>query len=670
MLRRFFHRLGVQRLSTRELIVPGMLTIGVVCLLRVSSLLQAQEWMALDTFSRYCPAQTHPARITLVTVNEQDYQATGFPISADVLAKALTHLDTYRPRVIGLDIFRDLPEGQGQTMLRKILATQPNVIAAEVALSDEPMMLVNAPKGAPAKQVGFADIVVDSDGKIRRIVLSAEDEQGVQKSSFPWLLAKHYLAAESVELEAEASKLPQFYPNSGGYSWADAGAANNSTQMLMNFCMLQQPYDTVPLRDVLRTASAGDGEANKLRNRIAPLLEDRVVIIGKTATHAKDSFITSAASQTLYSEQFPEHLHPTKIINGVEIHSHATVQIIGTALGMKCILETWTELSEYLWIIAWGILGMTTSVLLRSPWKSVVTLLFSILLLTLLSYHLLVAHNIWAPIVPSALALCSAGLITAFFDRDMRFELTQRQTTIEQTYESVHSGPLQRLADIARGIKAQPPLSNEQLQRQLAILNTDMRNIFARMRQDAITKQYSLYLDDMTLLDLKEPLGDLLYQVYEHSIQQPLPGFKDIQIYVVPEFEKLSETFKEKRFNIAAKRGLCLFLQEALLNVGNHAAGATRLEVNCLIETHTYRLQIIDDGTGITQQSTDGQGTYQAITIAQRLGGQFCRSTYPLSNHNNAHEGIKERRKSQKSTICEIVWPRQTARLFRRRTIN
>lgn len=659
MLRKFFRKISTQKPYTKELIAPGTLIIGLVCLLRVSSLLQTQEWMALDTFSRYCSAQNHPARITLVTIDERDYQATGFPISADVLAKTLTNLQMYNPRVIGLDIFRDLPQGEGQNMLRKVLATTPNVIAAEVALSDDDMMLVQAPEGAPAQQVGFADIVVDTDGKLRRLVLSAENEQGVKKDSLALLLAKQYLTAENIELDT--MKLPRFHPNSGGYIRADAGGKNtarenNSAQMLLNFCMLQQPYETIALRDVL----SGDIESSKL--------QDRIVLIGKTATQAKDSFITSAVSQTLYSQQVSEWPYPTKIIYGVEIHSHATEQIIGTALGMNCALETWTEAGEYLWIVAWGLVGMTTSVLLRSPWKSVITLLAATLVLTLLSYYLL-TESVWTPVIPSTLALCSAGLITAFFDREMRFELTQRRATIERTYEAVHSGPLQRLADISRSVKTHPLATNEQLQQQLTELDNEMRNIFARMRQDTIAKRYRLYLDETTLIDLQAPLSDLLYRVYEHSIRQNLPGFENMQTYITPIFETFGETFKGKPFSIEIKRGLCLFLQEALLNVGNHAIGATRLDVVCLAESNIYRLQIIDNGVGLEARSVNRQGTYQAMAIAKQLDGRFRRSTsrfsadfsndFPDSRPGSYSTNEEERRASkQLGTRCELTWPK------------
>ncbi|MEL6553087.1 MAG: CHASE2 domain-containing protein [Cyanobacteria bacterium J06621_11] len=612
---------GAIRFATRELLIPGALMIGLVCLVRFSGLLQTQEWMLLDSFSRYCSEQEQLKRVTLVTVDEGDYQTTGFPISADVLAQALTNLQTYRPRVIGLDIFRDLPQEQGQDMLQKVLSAMPNVVVAEVALSDEPMMNVDAPAGVSPDRVGFADSVIDVDGKIRRIVLST-DVAGYNKESLALLLARAYLKLEDVEINA--ATLPKFYPDFGGYVRTDTAG----NQMMLNFCMLQRPGETVSLKSVLQ----GRVDAEKIR--------DRIVLIGKASTSPKDSFITSAVSQTLYSKQvlgqIVERPHPTKIIYGVEIHSHAIEQIIDSAMGHRQALTSWPEVSEYVWIVVWGLLGMFTSVRLQSPWKSACVLIVATLVLSWVGYYLL-AQSLWIPVVPAVLALWSAGLITAFFDRDIRFELVQRRATIERTYEAVHNGPLQRLADISRAIKSMPSITDEQLLIQLHQLNGDMRNIFERLRLDTFTRIDSLYLNDATFLNLQDPLSDLLYQVYEHTLSQPFLGFEKIQVFVTPIFEVLDNN----HFGIEEKRGLCLFLQEALSNVGQHAIGATRLDVVCKADINDFRLQIIDNGAGLRSTMADRQGTRQSRAIAQQLNGHFYRVSRQPS-------GI----------FCELRWPK------------
>ncbi|MEO0769618.1 MAG: CHASE2 domain-containing protein, partial [Cyanobacteria bacterium J06649_4] len=434
----------------------------------------------------------------------------------------------------------------------------------------------------------------------------------------------------------DLNKLPQLHPNSGGYTRANI----RGTQMLMNFCQMQKPYDTIALRDVV----AGTFDRQKVR--------DRVVIIGKTATYAKNSFITSAVKQTLYTQQIAGHLHSTKIIYGVEIHGHATEQIISFALNNTGTLSTWKTCGEYFWIVIWGVFGMSISVLLRSPWRSILTLVGATTVLGLISYCLL-TQGFWIPFVPAALALCSAGLITAFFDRDMRFELSQRRATIEQTYEALHTGPLQRLADISRSLQPDVNEMEQTLFNDLQAVNNDMRHIFENLRRDTVALGHSLRLSENIFLDLNEPLSDLLYQVYEHTISQPLPGFESVQTFVTPVFEVLNNS----RLGRNAKRGLCLFLQEALLNVGNHAIDATRLSVYCTVEPKHYRLQIIDNGIGLNVRNVQRQGTRQARAIARQLNGQFRRrsNTYINSSENRGSKNGTD--STEIGTICELFWP-------------
>ncbi|MEL6261780.1 MAG: CHASE2 domain-containing protein [Cyanobacteria bacterium J06626_6] len=617
----------------REVILPGALIISLVCIIRLSGLLQSQEWMALDAFSRHCPMGAGQLHLAIITIDETDYQSTGsFPISDDVLAQALARLQQYQPKVIGLDMLRAQPIGEGQAALQKVLQSSDNIVAVEAVLSPEPDMNVGPPAGMPPDQIGFTDIVVDADGKVRRIALMTDPSaDSSQKYSLALQLARRYLQSNGIALatgntDSEPIQLgevaiSQFHPYSGGYVRANA----SNSQMLINFCQLQTPYVTVSLRDLL----AGNVNAQQLR--------DRIVIIGKIATSAKDSFITSAAQSTLYSQSLSSQDLPTKLIYSMEIHAHATQQIVHSVLAKPSFLETWPEPVEELWIISWGLLGIAISVILQSPWKSILSLFISTALLIALCQWSLLLHW-WIPMVPAALALCGSGLATTFFDRDLRLELAQRRLTIERAYEAVHNGPLQHLAAILRSLGEQtlPPAD---LQQQLQSLNTEMRSIFEYLSQDTTARTDSLYLADSTVLDLRQPLSDLLYQVYEHALSQPLPGFNTVQTYISPNFE----VFNSSSFTAEQKRGICLFLQECLLNVGKHAIGATRIDVIATSNTVRYSLQIVDNGQSPSFSARAmGQGTQQANTIAYRLGGQFHRRA-------NAPQG----------TQCELSWPKK-----------
>lgn len=616
----------------RELFLPGALIIGLVCLVRLSGLLQTQEWMVLDTFSRHCPIRPLPQRIMIITIDEGDYQTTGeYPISDQILAQALITLQQYQPRVIGLDVFRDPPMQSGESILGQVMQSMPNVVAVEVALNQNENLNIAAPEAFPPDQIGFADLIEDADGKLRRVILAAEGQNGATKYSLALQLSRKYLEGENVFLShgqpASApirfgkSTLPKFRSNSGGYVRADA----RGNQMLIHFCALQEPYETISLNELL----AENIDPNQLR--------DRIVIIGTITNSVRDSFITSAVRETLHTKRISAPPTPTHLIYGVEIHAQATKQILSLVLDSPCILTTWPEIGEYLWIISWGLIGITISVVLQSPWKSVVSLAIATLILLAIGYGFL-NLNWWIPVTPTALALCSAGLITAFFDRDIRSELEQRRNTVERTYEAVHNGPLQHLAAILRSSDEQK-LSPEQLYQRLQELNTELRSIFDHMmRQDTITRRDTLYLTDNTILHLEQPLAELLQQVYDHVLAQPLSGFSQVQTFITPDFSSLNQS----RFRLDQKRDLCLFLQEALLNIGKHARNATRIDVICTTNQRHHYLQIVDNGMGTPLSTTvpPGQGTHQAITLAQRLRGQFQRR--PNSPH-----GI----------ICELIWP-------------
>jgi len=652
-LRRSWRTFKSKFADWRDVVLPGTLVVALVCLVRLSGLLQVQEWMALDTFSRSCPDNTGGERVAVVSIGEADYRAVGeFPLSAAVISQALSKIQQGQPHAIGLDIFTDFPTITSQPPLRATIDSMPSVVVAEMAFNPKESMNVSPPIGLSPDQVGFVDLVADTDGGLRRTVLAAAGEDDALKYSFALQLARKYLAAEGIAFypgESPADPiqfggdhvLPRFFPNTGGYVRTPV----DNNQALIHFCVLQTPYQTVSLRDVL----AGNVDVERFR--------DKIVIVGNVASSAQDTFITSAVRETLYSRQLlgdspsAASATTTKLIYGVEIHSLTIKQILSSVLDKPCFLRALPDTGEYCWIWAWGIVGMTLSVLLRSPWKSVVSLVLAALSLIGLSYWLLL-NNWWLPVVPAGLALAGAGLITAFFDRDMQFELLQRKATVERTYEAIHNGPLQRLAAILRGLDG---LSKPEIQRQLQECNGEIRTIFERLRQDADMHSERLYLTNTVALDLKLPLSDLLYRVYEDTIAQPLPGFSTVRTFLSPDFECL----EQRRFSLEEKRGFCLFLQEALTNIGKYALDATMVDVTCTIESGWYRLRIIDNGLGVTAETMSrsliaGEGTRQAIALAQQIKGRFRR--VPRAGLGAVTGGESQR---PEGILCEMVWPKR-----------
>ncbi|NEP02090.1 MAG: CHASE2 domain-containing protein [Symploca sp. SIO2E9] len=632
----------------REVIIPGALIVGIVVLVRFTTVLQVHEWMAFDYFLQQRPSEAVDQRIVIVGINEDDLKNMGgFPVPDKYLAKMLNILNEYQPRVIGLDLFKDLQDSPGRDLLAQALKDIPNIIGIEVVLNSEDTFNIKPPPELPSERVGFADFIVDPDGKMRRYLLASRNSEGELKYSLSLRLAQTYLATEGIsfkhgtipsELTQTKAKnqnlkstdpirfnqttLPRFLPNAGGYVRADA----NGNQIFLNFRAHRQPCQVLSLTDIVE------------RKFNPNLIRDRIVIIGMTAASVKDRVSTAAVKSTIYSKkhkQWNSYNH-YYLIDGVEVHAHATSQIISAVLDKRALLRVWAESWEYLWIILWGLLGVTLGIVFPSPWKSLLSIVTASLILTIICYFLIIV-GWWIPFVPTLLALCGAGLTTLFFDRNLRFDFEQRSLTIERTFEAVHNGPLQHLAVILRSTE-ENKLSSEQLHSQLQCLNQELRSIYKSMKQEVLTQSESFYLDDHLTLDIQAPISELLYQVYECTLERDFPCLTTIKTYIPPNFAPL----EEGHFTPDQKRGLCLFLQEALCNVGKHGKGATRLDVICFQEAGWYSLRIIDNGVGISNQSNgiaSNQGTRQAQELARKLGGKFQRCpNYP------------------QGTICELSW--------------
>ena len=638
----------------REVVLPGAAIVALVVVVRLSGALQTQEWETFDTFMRMRPPVVPEPRVVMVGIDEADLkQIGGYPVSDLTLTKAIDILEHYSPRVIGLDLFRDLPVQPGHDLLQERFRTYDNILGTEVTLNQDDLLNIGPPPALPPERVGFADVIVDQDGKIRRGLLASRDWHGKLKYSLALKLAQAYLAAEGIPL-SQGSSSPQlsqtvqavsqtpdanqslkssdpiyfgatlitrFLPNSGGYIRADA----HGYQTLINFCTAHTPFHTLSLSDIL----AENFDPN--------LIRDRAVLIGMTAASTKDIFLTGAVRSTQLNSALKNEIAANQLIYGVEIIAHTSGQIIRAVLDQRVPLYVWPDLAEYLWIIVWGLLGVMLGLIFQSPWRS----LFSIGVASLILIgvcHLLMMGYWWIPLVPTLLALVGAGLTTTFFDRDLKFEMEQRRQTIERTYEAVHNGPLQHLAAMLRST---PELVDapEQLHTNLQALNEELRGIYESMRRELLTRSDGFHLDGNLVLDLDAPITELLSRVYEHTLTRKLPGFETLQTYVTSNFKPL----KNCRLTLGQKRGLCRFLQEALCNVGKHSVNAKRLDVICTQRAGRYSLRIIDNGLSqpiAPQVTTSGQGTQQAIALARQLRGKFRRV------ENSPH-----------GTLCELTWP-------------
>jgi CHASE2 domain-containing sensor protein/two-component sensor histidine kinase len=649
--------------------MPGLVVVGCVVLARSLGTLQTLEWGAYDYGLQSRPLESPDPRIVIVGIDENDVRRVGsFPIPDLALAQLIRTVASYQPRVIGLDIFRDLTNTPGRAELARVFKTTPNLIGIEVSLPSDSSRIIKPPPELPPERLGLTDALIDPDGKFRRQLLVTKVDSGAIRYSWALQLAKYYLQQEGVQFQRgdRASQpvnfnptgadrlevghsalppvqLPRFTQSSGGYTQAQAIAGGN--QLLLSFRSHPQPFTVVSLTDVVT-------------GKVKPAqIRDRLVLIGMVNASSNDTFMTSAIKGSILTQTLG--LDPTRnyqSIYGVEINAHAVSEIISAVLDQRSPMRSWDDIWEYLWIITWGVGGIGVGLFFQSPWKTLLGLGSGSLLAIALGQALLV-QNLWIPVVPTVMALIGAGLTTAFFDQRAKALLEQRSLTLKRTYDAVHNGPLQTLAAILRS-----DLPSERVRTQLQGLNQELRSVYEAMNQSLLATAPPT---------TQASLPDLLYQVYDTTLKRDLPGFATIKTYIPPDFSSLADCF----LSMEHKQSLCVFLEEALCNVGKHAVDATYLDVVCDRDHNGYRLCVIDNGRLATHtpvssshptpdtespnfapgfptrraggthpidrfgqsgrrqktgaQWSTGWGTTQAQDLARQLHGQFSRRIHP-----------------------------------------
>jgi adenylate cyclase len=337
-------------------------------------------------------------RIVLIAVTEQDILRQGrWPITDAILAEALERLMQFQPRAIGLDIYRDIPVDPGHTDLNRVFAGHPQIITVTKLGGGTVAGIPPPPALAGTEQVAFNDILIDSDGIVRRGLLF--QEAGEQTAyAFALRLAFLFLAEEGVgaqpdpddpeQLRLGPTTLRRFGPYDGGYVRADAGGY----QILVDFYRGHSQPRSFSLTDLL----TGQVPPEAIRNKI--------VLFGVTAESVPDLFHTPFSSGNDTGRMIP----------GVAVHAHIISQFLGAALEGRRPIATPNESLEWLWTILWGVLGAVLGVWTRSPWRLA---LGSAGGLFILGAVVAVAFDQgwWIPLVPPSLAWVLSGSIVTIW---------------------------------------------------------------------------------------------------------------------------------------------------------------------------------------------------------------------------------------------------------------
>lgn len=377
---------GVQIVAVAAVAVTGLMA-G----LRQLGWLQTPELAAYDQIVRVRSTLEVDPRLLVVEITESDLQALqrGTPSDQDV-AQVIQNLRQYQPRVIGLDLYRELPQEPGHAALVQQLQS-PDVVAIMKLGDGQKLFDIPPPAGVPANRLGFNDFPIDPDRVVRRNLLYAST-LGQNFKSFSLQLALKYLKAENITPRESQSrkgvmhlKDVEFLPldsSFGGYQQIDAAGY----QLLLDYRSSKSPAQMVSFVKVLR------GELDPA------WVKDKIVLIGTTAPSGKDFFNTPFGSGSA-----GEHL-----MAGVIIHAQMVSQVLSAVLDQKPLTWVLPDWAELLWIGSWAIVGGSIAWFVRHP---LLLGLGTVVVLTALigATFIVFTYQGWLPIATPAIALLLTG---------------------------------------------------------------------------------------------------------------------------------------------------------------------------------------------------------------------------------------------------------------------
>lgn len=461
----WFRRLRSSTNGSGLILLTSLAIAGLLMGLRSLGALEGMELAAYDRLLRLRPNETQDDRLLIVGVTDEDIlQFQEWPLSDRTLSSVLEKVLAADPRVVGVDILRDVPIGEGHDELLKQLQDDRIVGACKASSADGSGAA--PPTGMHPDLIGFADLPVDPGGTLRRVLLWMEPptvaampaslshlcNQPQTIFSLSFQIARYYLEADRLYADLTPENqlafgevvLPPIVRHTGGYATAD----DRGYQLLLNYRSLDSVARQISIADVLE-------------GRFDPAwIRDRIVLIGYTTPQSKDEFYTP----------YSAGLRDDQKMAGVVVQAQAVSQILSAVLDDRPLMRSWSEAAEMGWIVIWSLMGATIGWWFRHPLRFGAVILLAAGILVGICAGLLL-QSIWIPLAPAAIGLivsaCGVVLIDRFNRSDygkavyrqvktlLKIEIEIDQTKVEREVaeitQSEYFSELQQKAKEMRG---------------------------------------------------------------------------------------------------------------------------------------------------------------------------------------------------------------------------
>ncbi len=618
--------------------------------LQLAGIFQPLELMAFDQWFRMRPPEAVDPRIVLVTIDESDFNAIGrYPIPDERLAELLIKIKQQQPRVIGMDIYRNLPVEPGHEALQRVYKDTPNLIGVEKTLSGANLPSVDPPPILREQgQVAASDLVLDPDGKIRRNLLSLRvapiwGKQGRTVETLGTRLALEYLKAEGIkpqpikggtwQIQLGKARLEPLSHNAGGYIRSDIGGF----QLLANFRNLQRHLTAVSFSDVLQ-------------DRVpARLMQNRAVLIGSVAESLNDRFFTPYSSAAKLTSP------------GIEVHADFASQLISAALDDRPILRGVPEWIEFGWLSIWFGLGVMLGARFRSPRRAFAWMIGITIAGVCAAYGIFLSGwwiTIAAPLIGMTLvAVTTRGHLVWKSLARSHDALQDYAKTLEQKVQERTQALTQQNIELMQA-KQEAEAADRAKTTFLANVNHELRTPLSIILSSSELMSYDKTLspkqrDRLALINQSvEHLLDLINEVLELAKLEAKAETIEVQpISLKQLLQNLVEMYQpqaiEKRIEFILDCAIDVpdwvktderKVRQVLINLLTNAlkftnSGSVTLRVFC-VNTNLLRFEVEDTGIGIAEYEIEslfkafmqtesgrksGKGTGLGLSISQQL---------------------------------------------------
>ncbi|KJR41672.1 transmembrane sensor domain-containing protein [Candidatus Magnetoovum chiemensis] len=398
----------IKRLRNSKLAISIFLTIlSFVVLLTIRNYgkLEFIELVQYDYFASYRASHsTFKSPIVMIEMSESDFNyLKQWPISDEILAQMLEKLEALKPRVIGIDMFRDVPMPPGEEKLRKVFKENNNIVTV-MRLGDHSTKGVNDYYVLENTELsGFSDTPYDPNGTIRRALLMVDDGQTVYYS-FALLMAALYLQKDGIYPEPDETNpnslrlgkttFNPIDPNFGPYINSDT----RGDQIMIDF--KGKKFNSYTLQDVL---------FDRIKKED---IYDKLVITGITDITQKDYVFTTISRLDELNQIMP----------GVTAHAYIVNQLLRGAINGDKPIKSLNERYEWLLIYIASLIGGMIGLKSRSFLQSFFSIAIMIIILMTGSYAVY-TKGVWLPIIPMGMSLfIAAALVTLYLSNEEKQE--------------------------------------------------------------------------------------------------------------------------------------------------------------------------------------------------------------------------------------------------------